>query len=56
MDLAITTSCVLNPEREYEIVAGQPEEKEMGGLRHGGVGARLIGMGVNLSPSVFYNW
>ena len=43
MDMAITTSCVLNPEREYEIVAGQPEEKEMGGLRHGGVGARLIG-------------
>lgn len=33
---------VLNPEKEYEIVAGQVEEKEMGGARHGGIGARLI--------------
>ncbi|MBI4640573.1 MAG: Uma2 family endonuclease [Candidatus Tectomicrobia bacterium] len=41
--MATTTEIVLNPEKEYEIVAGQPEEKEMGGARHGGVGARLIG-------------
>ena len=33
---------VLNPEKEYEIVAGQPEEKVMGGARHGGIGARLL--------------
>jgi Uma2 family endonuclease len=33
---------VLNPEKEYEIVAGQPEEKAMGGARHGGIGARLL--------------
>jgi Uma2 family endonuclease len=33
---------VLNPEKEYEIVAGQPEEKKMGGARHGGIGARLL--------------
>src|SRR5215475_7558593 len=33
---------VLNPEKEYEIVAGQPEEKALGGARHGGIGARLL--------------
>jgi Uma2 family endonuclease len=33
---------VLDPEKEYEIVAGQPEEKAMGGARHGGIGARLL--------------
>ena len=33
---------VLNPEKEYEIVAGQPEEKAMGGARHGGIGAWLL--------------
>jgi Uma2 family endonuclease len=31
----------LDPEREYEIVNGQPEEKEMAGAKHGGVGHRL---------------
>jgi Uma2 family endonuclease len=40
--MATTTEIVLDPEKEYEIVAGQPEEKKMGGARHGGVGARLI--------------
>ena len=33
---------VLDPEKAYEIVAGQPEEKDMGGARHGGIGARLL--------------
>ena len=33
---------VLDPEKEYEIVAGQPEEKTIGGARHGGIGARLL--------------
>lgn len=42
-----TTDLALNPEKEYEIVAGQPEEKEMGGARHGGVGARLLARLVN---------
>ena len=37
--MAIT---VLNPEKAYEIVAGRPEEKDMGGARHGGIGARLL--------------
>ena len=40
--MASTTSLNLDPDKEYEIVAGQPEEKTMGGARHGGVGARLI--------------
>ncbi len=33
---------VLDPEREYEIVNGKPEVKEMAGARHGGVAARLL--------------
>jgi hypothetical protein len=33
---------VLNLEKAYEIIAGQPEEKDMGGARHGGIGARLL--------------
>ncbi len=39
---AITEELILDPEKEYEIVDGQPEEKIMGGARHGGVGVRLI--------------
>src|ERR671918_2181509 len=40
--MASTISLDLHPDKEYEVVAGQPEEKIMGGARHGGVGARLI--------------
>jgi Uma2 family endonuclease len=40
--MAVTTEVMLDPEKEYEIVDGQPEEKEMPGARHGGVSARLI--------------
>jgi Uma2 family endonuclease len=40
--MTVTTNIALDPEKEYEIVDGQPEEKEMGGARHGGVGTRLI--------------
>jgi hypothetical protein len=40
--MATTMSLGLHPDKEYEVVAGQPEEKTMGGARHGGVGARLI--------------
>jgi len=42
MDRAIPIGVALNPEKECEIVAGQPEEKVTGGSRHSGVGARLI--------------
>jgi hypothetical protein len=41
-ETASTISLDLHPDKEYEIVAGQPEEKTMGGARHGGVGARLL--------------
>jgi Uma2 family endonuclease len=40
--MASTIDLELNPDKDYEIVAGQPEEKTMGGARHGGVGVRLI--------------
>lgn len=39
--MTVITKTPLDPDKEYEIVAGQPEEKEMGGARHGGVGTRL---------------
>jgi Uma2 family endonuclease len=41
-EMASTIDLDLNPDKEYEIVAGQPEEKTMGGGRHSGIGARLI--------------
>jgi Uma2 family endonuclease len=40
--MSVTTETLLDTEKEYEIVDGQMEEKEMGGARHGGAGARLI--------------
>ena len=39
--MASTVDLDLHPDKEYEIVAGKPEEKTMGGARHSGVGARL---------------
>ncbi len=39
--MATTISLDLHPDKEYELVAGQPEEKIMGGARHSGVGVRL---------------
>jgi len=41
--MAAIIETVLDQDKEYEIVDGQPEEKQMGGARHGGVGSRLIG-------------
>ena len=40
--MASTMSLDLHSDKEYEIVAGQPEEKTMEGARHSGVGVRLI--------------
>ena len=37
----ITTDMTLDPDKLYEIVNGQAEEKEMPGARHGGVCGRL---------------
>jgi Uma2 family endonuclease len=36
------SAVTLDPDKLYEIVNGEPREKEMGGARHGGVGSRLI--------------
>lgn len=42
----------LDPEKSYEIVNGQPEEKEMPGARHAGVAARLtIELGIYLKTN-----
>ena len=35
------TEVALDPDKLYEIVDGQPEEKEMPGARHSGICARL---------------
>jgi Uma2 family endonuclease len=40
--MAAILETVIDTDREYEIINGQPEEKIMGGARHGGIGARLI--------------
>ena len=42
MAAVLENTIALDPEKEYEIVNGIPEEKEMAGARHGRVGARLI--------------
>jgi Uma2 family endonuclease len=49
MIMAATIETILDPEKEYEIVDGQPVEKEPGGARHSGVGTRFIG---RLAPHV----
>ena len=41
MAVAAEQEIILDPDKEYEIVNGHPEEKEMAGARHGGVGSRL---------------
>ncbi len=38
----VATGVALDPERAYEIVDGQPEEKEVAGAKHGGAASRLI--------------
>ena len=40
--LAQAPEFVLDPEKRYEFVDGQPKEKEMPGAKHSGVGTRLI--------------
>jgi Uma2 family endonuclease len=41
MSLIAEAELVFDPEKEYEIVNGRPEEKEMDGALHSGVGMRL---------------
>ena len=46
------TEVVLDPDKLYEIVDGQPEEKTMPGARHGGVCGRLaIALGMYLKAN-----
>src|SRR3989441_8666567 len=50
--MSTTTEVALDPDKLYEIVDGQPEEKEMPGARHGGICARLaIELGVYLKAN-----
>lgn len=42
MSVVAEVETILDPEKEYEIVNGQPEEKEMASALHSGVGTRLI--------------
>jgi len=46
------TAVALDPDKLYEIVDGQPEEKEMPGARHSGICARLtIKLGIYLTAN-----
>ena len=50
--MSTTTEITLDPDKQYEIVDGQPEEKEMPGARHGGVSGRLaVELGVYLKAN-----
>lgn len=40
--MAVATELAFDTEREFEIVNGKPEVKDMAGARHGGVTARLL--------------
>ena len=37
-----TAEMALDPDKEFEIVSGQAEEKKAGGARHSGIGVRLL--------------
>jgi Uma2 family endonuclease len=50
--MSTTTAVALDPDKLYEIVDGQPEEKEMPGARHSGICARLaIELGLYLKAN-----
>lgn len=50
--MSTTTEVILDPDKLYEIVDGQPEEKEMPGARHGGICTRLaIALGLYLQAN-----
>ena len=50
--MSTSTAVALDPDKLYEIVDGQPEEKEMPGARHSGICARLaIELGVYLKAN-----
>jgi Uma2 family endonuclease len=50
--MSMMTEVALDPDKLYEIVDGQPEEKEMPGARHGGICTRLaIKLGMYLTAN-----
>ena len=50
--MSTTTAVALDPDKLYEIVDGQPEEKEMPGARHGGICTRLaVKLGLYLTAN-----
>ncbi len=50
--MSTPTAVALDPDKLYEIVDGQPEEKKMPGARHGGVCGRLtIKLGMYLTAN-----
>jgi Uma2 family endonuclease len=50
--MSTTTAVALDPDKLYEIVDGQPEEKERHGARHGGICTRLaIKLGLYLTAN-----
>jgi Uma2 family endonuclease len=50
--IATTSAVSLDPDKLYEMVDGQPEEKEMPGARHGGVCGRLaLALGMYLKAN-----
>ena len=50
--MSTMTAVALDPDRLYEIVDGQPEEKEIPGARHSGICARLtMKLGIYLAAN-----
>ena len=50
--MSTTTAVALDPDKLYELVDGQPEEKDMPGARHSGICARLtIQLGIYLTAN-----
>ena len=50
--MSTTTAVALDPDKLYEIVDGQPEEKEMPGAKHSGICGRLaIELGLHLKAN-----
>jgi Uma2 family endonuclease len=50
--MSTTTAVALDPDKLYEIVDGQPEEKEMPGARHSGICTRLtVKLGLYLTAN-----
>ena len=49
--MSTTTAVALDPDKLYEIVDGQPEEKEMPGARHGICTRLTVKLGMYLTAN-----